>query len=123
MMPVHELKRAFRCLKGCFGNEFIAPYWLGKAEMARCLLGELHAPQQHVYETVDELERQGVLRFHRSDEQSTSATISVESHPAAPAIPQEGVELAAPGVNAASHDRGVWTIARFPEQRSDARRG
>lgn len=108
MLPPHLLERASLCLRGRFGDQFVAPYWPAKVEMADFLMAALHVPQKQIFQTVDELERRGAVRFQRPAPEATQ-------HPAADQPTGYPADRARPHLTqadprATALDKGTWTI-------------
>jgi hypothetical protein len=76
MEPTHTIQQAHELLRSRFGPAWRAPYAEGKAEMATWLAEQLHVPHESASRAVEEIERQGMLRF----EGATGRTASPPAH-------------------------------------------
>jgi hypothetical protein len=59
----YTIERARRLLHDRFGPTWQAPYAVGKAEMATWLAERLAVPHEKTVSMIEELEREGLLRF------------------------------------------------------------
>lgn len=106
-MPEPQVfEKAQRTLEDNFGDVLAAPYQPGKAEMAHYLLSELKLSQRQSFETIDELERRGVVRY----EPSPAVARRIHRSPTARSRTSPTVGRAGQPVQNERTDAGVWRI-------------
>jgi hypothetical protein len=109
MRPLYTIRQARDCLRERFGPVWQAPYAAGKAQMARWLAGNLEVPQEQSTQVVEELERNGTLRFVSATGRTASPPAYQKAEPATqrPLKP----DVVAPAGADPAPEMGMWQIA------------
>jgi len=108
MNPNYSVQRARECLREQFGANWQAPYAPGKARMASCLADRLIVPHEAAVQVVEEMEREGVLRF----EGITGRTASPPAHRTAGRVSRSPLtpDVVNPEAAPATPELGTWFI-------------
>jgi hypothetical protein len=106
--PDDTIQQARDCLRERFGAAWLAPYAPGKAEMANWLAERLALPHEAAVRIVEEMEREGMLRFEGVTGRTASpaAQDKVEPAPQSPLTP----DVVVPEAALPSPEMGTWLI-------------
>jgi hypothetical protein len=104
----HSIESARDCLRNHFGSAWDAPYAPGKADMARWLADQLTLDHEAAVRLIEEMERNGSLRFEGVTGRTASPSGGQKTRPSAPSPMTP--DVVAPDPSRPAPEMGTWRI-------------